>query len=249
MTFIIVEQKNISMKPQEHTINYYKLQAKRLKKQLGIQYIEALNKVAEIYGFSNWTDCQRKCSDKSIVPKININLPSFTIWLQKQKNRQSPLGDLARDMIADKTWPLDGTHQIYSDYLDSRRASREAISTLKEAWKTYNNYLKRNLAPQQQKTSKKTSTAKADERKIVIVKNVIPIHFEKRTVEAFEPGDKAWISRDGRKALPVTITEVTEHHYSFRMERPLRVAGTEHFLFLDEVRSTPELACINRVTS
>jgi len=88
-----------------------------------------------------------------------------------------------------------------------------------------------------------------DSREIVIIKNIKPIHFENRTIEKFNVGDKAWISWDGRKAIPVTITEVSEHHYSFKIEKPLKNKGNEHFLYLDEVRSTPELACINRVTS
>jgi len=92
-------------------------------------------------------------------------------------------------------------------------------------------------------------TKEEDFREIVIVKNIKPIHFENRTIEKFDVGDKAWISWDGRKAIPVTITEVTERNYSFKIEKPLKNKGNEHFLFLDEVRSTPELACMNRVTS
>ncbi|PZU88640.1 MAG: hypothetical protein DI529_05430 [Chryseobacterium sp.] len=250
MTFIIVELKNISMKPEEHTINYYKLLAKRLKRELNIKYIDALNTVAQKYGFSNWTECQRKCSNQPPIHGITIEPLTFTIWLQKQKNRHSPLGDLARDMIADINWPLNNESlDGYFNYLNSRRASKEAIAALKNAWKSYNNYLNRNLLPKEKIISKTARVPKNDERKIVIVKNVQPIHFDKRSVEVFKTGDKAWISWNGRKALPVTITEVTEQHYLFIIERPLKHKGNEHYLFLDEVRSTPELACINKVTS
>ncbi|MBN8623671.1 MAG: hypothetical protein J0L47_11190 [Flavobacteriales bacterium] len=237
------------MKPEEHTINYYKLQAKRLKRELNIQYIDALNTVAQKYGFSNWTDCQRQCNNKSLLHEITIEPLTFTIWLQKQKNRQSPLGDLARAMIADTNWPLNENLDGYFDYLNNRGASKEAVTALKNSWKSYNNYLNRNLLPKEKIISKKARVRKTDERKIVIVKNVQPIHFDKRSVEVFKTGDKAWISWNGRKALPVTITEVTEQHYSFVIERPLKHKGNEHYLFLDEVRSTPELACINKVTS
>lgn len=92
-------------------------------------------------------------------------------------------------------------------------------------------------------------TKEEDSREIVIVKNIKPIHFENRTIEKFDAKDKAWISWDGKKAIPVTVTEVTEHNYSIKIEKPLKDKGNEHFLFLDEVRSTPELACINCVTS
>lgn len=61
-------------------------------------------------------------------------------------------------------------------------------------------------------------------------------------------GDKAWISWNGRKAIPITIIELDERHYSFKVERPVKDAGNEYYLRLDEVRSTPELACLNRVT-
>lgn len=86
-------------------------------------------------------------------------------------------------------------------------------------------------------------------RKVVIVNNVTSIHYLKRTVEKFIPGDEAWISWDGKKAVPVKVTEVDGPYYSFKIEAPQNKAGNEHYLRLDEVRSTPELACINCVTS
>jgi hypothetical protein len=88
-----------------------------------------------------------------------------------------------------------------------------------------------------------------DFRRIAFVKNVIPLHYANRTVEKFSPGDKAWISWNGRKANPATILEVDDRHYTVRIERPLKSAGIGYSFFLDEVRSTPELACINRITS
>ena len=92
-------------------------------------------------------------------------------------------------------------------------------------------------------------TAEEDTREIVILENIKPIHFEKRTPEKFKVKDKAWISWDGKKAIPVTVTEVTEHNYSIKIEKPFKNKGNQHSLFLDEVRSTPELACMNCVTS
>jgi hypothetical protein len=86
------------------------------------------------------------------------------------------------------------------------------------------------------------------ERKAVVVKGVTPLHYTKRTVEKFAPGDKAWISWDGKKALPVTLTEADDRYYTFKVEHPKKYAGQEYYLRLDEVRSTPELACLNRVT-
>ena len=68
-----------------------------------------------------------------------------------------------------------------------------------------------------------------------------------RILEEFKIGAEAWISFDGRKALPVIVIEVNgDRGYSVRRERPPQ---SVHSLFRDEVRSTPELACINCVTS
>ncbi|TKW61711.1 MAG: hypothetical protein DI628_03545 [Blastochloris viridis] len=86
------------------------------------------------------------------------------------------------------------------------------------------------------------------ERKAIAVKGVTPLHYTKRTVETFVAGDKAWISWGGKKALPVTVTEVDDGYYSVQIEHPKKDAGNIHSLRLDEVRSTPELACLNCVT-
>ena len=234
------------MESNNHTINFSKLEAKKLKREVGIQHTEALTITAKKYGFSNWTHCLRSFD---LTPKQSNNTTKqliFNDWLSKQVNRDSPLGDLARDMKTDNTWPIFDNYDQYEFYLESKGAIREAVSTLKNAWKTYNAYLKRSLL--QKKHKEMQTTPKKDVRKIVFIKNVIPLHYSKRTIEKFNIGDHAWISNDGRKAIPVIITEVDEHHYSFKIERPLKNAGDEFYYRLDEVRSTPELACMNRMT-
>lgn len=236
------------MELQNHTINFYKLQAKRLKRELNITHTDALNLVAKNYGFSNWIDCQRRIritAESSAITTVPLN---FTSWLLKQTNRNSPLGDLARDVEKDTQWPLYNDLESYNMYLHSKDVSNIVFIVLKNAWKSFTAYLKRNVIPKEKKDSK-TSIKNSDPRRITILKNIKPIHFDKRTTEKFNVGDKAWISWNGRKALPVTITEVTDRNYSFKIERPLKNKGNIHFLFLDEVRSTPELACINHVTS
>lgn len=111
-------------------------------------------------------------------------------------------------------------------------------------------YLKKKNAPISGKPKlSKPLLKNHDERKIVFISNITPLHYSHRSAEKFNPRDKAWISWDGRKGIPVTILEVDDRHYTFRIERPLKDTGNKHFLFLDEVRSTPELACINHVTS
>ena len=246
-------KKNFQMKKKMHTIAYIKRQAKNLKKQHGISHTQALDLISTQHGYSNWKHYQKILSQHANIKVEEVPelfQITFTDWLKKHKNRNSPLGDLATDMLQDKKWPSYNSLEDYRGYLNFMHASRGAIEALKRAWRTYTAYLKKKNSPVSDKPKlRKPSAKNHDLRKIVFVKNVTPIHYTNRTVEKFNPGDKAWISWDGRKALPVSILEVDERHYTFRIERPLKKARTTHFLFLDEVRSTPELACINRVTS
>lgn len=237
------------MNLQKHNTNFFKLLAKKLKKEKNITHVEALNEIAKQYGFSNWTDCQRKTNSNDAIQSIVATSPiSFTEWLTKQKNRDTPLGDLSKDMLTDTRWPLSENLEGYENHLYSMRASWIAIETLKKAWKSYKRYIKLKSIPGKLKVSTKKNSNVEPTRKIVIVKDVVPIHYTKRVIEKFEVGDKAWISWDGRKAIPVIITEVDDRHYSLSLERPLKKAGNEHYLLLDEVRSSPELACLNMVT-
>ncbi len=178
-----------------------------------------------------------------------VNLPSFTEWLAKHRKRDSPLGDLAQDCADDGSWPNEFTLDAYRNHLVGANASWEALETLDKAWKTYKAYLKRSeskTAPLV-KRPVRAKTIADTKRKIVFVKGIKPLHYAKRVREAFEVGAEAWVSFNGRKALPVTITESDDRHYSVRIVAG-KDAGNINSLFRDEVRSTPELACLNCVT-
>ena len=236
------------MKDHGFTLDNIKSKAKKIKKQLGITYTAALEQVAKDLGYSNWKHCQRSLTKQPVVPKAQQEETptiNFNDWLRRHKNRDSPLGDLSKEMINDNNWPSYTTLEEYQAYILTLHLPRGASAALHNAWKNYQRYLKGMDKPK----PKKIMAKKEETRKIVIVKNAKPIHIENRTVEEFSPGDQAWISWDGRKATPVTILEVDERHYTFRVERPLTMSGSQHFLFKDEVRSTPELACANRVTN
>ncbi len=241
------------MKSRTHTLAYVKRQAKNLKKECGISHLEALDSISKTLGYANWMDCRRSLSSSTTNNEEKAVKPeelTFTNWLKRHSKRDSPLGDLARDMLDDKTWPENGSLDRYLGHLRRRGAYYRAINTLERAWKTYKAYLARMDKPRVAKPPAKTPSLKRhDDRRITYVHHATPIHFRERTAEKFVPGDKAWISWNGKKAIPVTITEVDDRHYSFRIERPLKTAGSVHFLFLDEVRSTPELACRNYVTN
>jgi len=241
------------MKKQTHTIAYIKRQAKNLKKESGISHNEALESISKTLGYSNWQHCQRTLGQQAVVKVEPVNTQlqlSFTDWLKRHSNRNSPLGDLSSDMMRDNTWPSYNNLEDYRNYLDFKGASWAAIEALGRAWKSYKTYLQIKKSPIANKLRTKTPTPKNhDQRKIVFVRNITPLHCAKRIAEKFNAGDKAWISWDGRKAIPVTILEGDGVHYTFRTERPIKKSGGHHILFLDEVRSTPELACMNRVTS
>ena len=235
------------------TLEQIKRQAKKLHKTLGITHTEALEIIAKQYGFANWMNCRRTLKkDILVVPEIAPKLfeLSFTDWLKKHVKRDSPLGDLASDMSRDKSWPSYKTLDKYRDYLDRKNAAYEAVATLENAWKTYTQYIKRKNppAPLTSKT-KKVPVKNIDDRNITFVKNVTPIPYRERSIEKFDAGDRAWISWNGSKAIPVTVLEVDERDYRVTADRPLNKAGKYTYsLRLDEVRSTPELACLNMVT-
>jgi len=176
---------------------------------------------------------------------------NFAEWLAKQKNRDSPLGDLAQkrgfeDRNSD--WPCYNSLEDYKNYLMLNLPPIGAMITLERAWKSYKAFLKRKRSPDLNKRKSNPNKKKYDARTIVFVKNATSLPLSKRTIEHFVAGDKAWISWEGKKAIPVTVLEVDEFGYVFRSERPFKNAGNKHAVRFDEVRSTPELACINYIT-
>lgn len=197
---------------------------------------------------------QRLLSDQSFTQKVQISEEfelSFTDWLTKQKNRESPLGDLARKRgFMDKggVWPLYHNLEKYKDYLTFNQPPLGAMATLEKAWKAYKAFLQRKQSSISNKQMIRPALDEFDSRTIVFVKNIKPLHYSKRTIENFVAGDKAWISWNGRKAIPVTVLEADEMYYTFRIERPLTKAGNQHYVRLDEIRSTPELACLNCIS-
>jgi uncharacterized protein YozE (UPF0346 family) len=64
---------------------------------------------------------------------------SFTDWLLKHQRRRSPLGDLARDVASDRTWPRDYDTDVDSlrAYLSRVGACAGALETLTQAWRSY----------------------------------------------------------------------------------------------------------------
>lgn len=63
---------------------------------------------------------------------------AFNRWIETQKDRNDPIGDLASDIWSDRTFPVDAnTRAEVQRYMESRRAAPEALKALKGAWKEF----------------------------------------------------------------------------------------------------------------
>ncbi|MBC3988738.1 hypothetical protein H8N00_07520 [Streptomyces sp. AC563] len=65
---------------------------------------------------------------------------SFTAWLKTHGDQQNAIGDLARDVSADPSWPTRRGRQGQLDYLEERGAIPKAIEALDRAWDQYEVY-------------------------------------------------------------------------------------------------------------
>jgi hypothetical protein len=59
---------------------------------------------------------------------------TFTSWLRKQIRRDDPVGDLARDVVVDPTWPHTRGYFGFHWYLQKIRACEGAQRSLSQAW-------------------------------------------------------------------------------------------------------------------
>ena len=252
---------------QTHTADFLKRQAKTLKKSAGVSHTVALEMVAQKHNFASWRHFRNTQNGNPPSPPgaaaMSTSGPgggpgpvSFKQWLARHRKRDSQLGDIARDLSRDeaegKAWPDSQTIDAYLQHFEVSDYPLKAVGALENVWKSYQRFLKRERQPIKRTANKNPKPAK---RRITFVKNVKQLHYAKRVAEKFSVGADAWVSFDGRKALPVTITGMDERHYDVQMLRASRGlglggrAGSVYSLFLDEVRSTPETACINCVTT
>jgi YozE SAM-like fold len=69
--------------------------------------------------------------------------PTFTEWLARREKRDSPIGDLARDMKSDRCWPVDvDSLEGVLGHLFTHRACSEAEETARSAWRQYRKSIK-----------------------------------------------------------------------------------------------------------
>jgi hypothetical protein len=72
---------------------------------------------------------------------------TFEAWLTKQGKRNTPVGDLARDVSRDTGWPAGAGIQQYRAHMQHRPASDLAKAALEKAWKSYKAYVRRSEVP------------------------------------------------------------------------------------------------------
>jgi uncharacterized protein YozE (UPF0346 family) len=63
---------------------------------------------------------------------------TFYEWLEKQKGKKSPLGNLASDAARDEAFPKDvASLDVLLAYLKTKKLSGLQIATAKIAWQSY----------------------------------------------------------------------------------------------------------------
>ena len=63
---------------------------------------------------------------------------TFNEWLEKQKSKKSPLGDLANDAVRDEHFPKDvASLDALLAYIKQKKASGLALATARIAWQTF----------------------------------------------------------------------------------------------------------------
>lgn len=67
---------------------------------------------------------------------------TFVDWLSRHVKRDSPLGDLARDVSHDKEFPTSNSKEDIESHLRRKNACHEAINTFRRAWSSYQTYQK-----------------------------------------------------------------------------------------------------------
>lgn len=65
-------------------------------------------------------------------------IKSFREWISKQKDRDDPVGDLARDILQDKDWPASSFRKVTClKYLKSKTNWVVVLETFETAWEEF----------------------------------------------------------------------------------------------------------------
>jgi uncharacterized protein YozE (UPF0346 family) len=72
---------------------------------------------------------------------------TFKAWLMLQMKRVDPVGDLARDVLQDRTWPRTQDTVKLRQYMVKRGAIENALLALDRAYSEYQKQSERQRAP------------------------------------------------------------------------------------------------------
>lgn len=67
---------------------------------------------------------------------------NFVEWISRLKDRNTPTGHLAGDIVSDKNFPAKNDRKLILTYLIENSACDDAIFAFKSAWKNYQAYLR-----------------------------------------------------------------------------------------------------------
>ena len=67
---------------------------------------------------------------------------TYKAWIKKFLNDDNPIGDLARDIKIDKTFPLSRRKATIEDYLFSKHACSGAMDAFYDSFDLYRFYLR-----------------------------------------------------------------------------------------------------------
>ena len=61
----------------------------------------------------------------------------FYRWLESQRERDDPVGDLAYEITKDKKFPVDASLRKTQEFLESKWVSEQVMEALKAAWSEF----------------------------------------------------------------------------------------------------------------
>lgn len=62
---------------------------------------------------------------------------TFKSWIGNFKDQNSPIGDLANDIVVDEAFPNSASYEEILEYLEDLDACDGAIKAFNDAWKLY----------------------------------------------------------------------------------------------------------------
>jgi uncharacterized protein YozE (UPF0346 family) len=137
-------------------IKTLKREASKLKKQKLIPHVRALDEIAVAQGYRHWTDLLAHVGQESseqvdpqaslperVVGAASRSSSLFHNWLIAQDWRPDPVGEFARQVAADRSFPV-ATDALDSlkQYLQARNARPAELESLEEAWEDFLAFLR-----------------------------------------------------------------------------------------------------------